>query len=266
MPSDAHPPRQERESTSFELKRRSWQLDRHDSQVSELRAVAQPGESRMAILHDQLGRSQAELEAMSARFSEVASAIPDDIGYLGDRLSAILNAASTEADEIRVEARRLADTIRKNAEENAAGVLAEAQQDYQLANQMREDVEAQRAQALNEIARLREQAARDAAETVAEARQKAEETLIAVQRQVNAQVSAASTKLDELNHVRAKVVAQLKNFYDTFTRFEQPWGEPEPARAVYLTSASVEADESTHHGAHSALDVDSAHHSLGDVG
>ncbi|WP_163695109.1 V-type ATP synthase subunit E family protein [Mycolicibacterium sarraceniae] len=241
-------------------------MERPDGQVGELRAVARAGESRMAILHDQLGRSQAELEAMSARFTEVASAIPDDIGFLGDRLSAILNAASVEADEIRGEARRMAELIRTDAEENAAGILAEAQLDYQRATKLREDVETQGEQALSEIAQLREQAARDAAETVAQARAKAEETLIAVQRQVDAQLSAASTKLDELNHVRAKVVAQLQHFYDTFTTLEQPWGEADSARTASLAPAPTTLDVWIHDGAHSSVEMDSAHHSLGDVG
>jgi F0F1-type ATP synthase membrane subunit b/b' len=245
------------------VKRLSWHLDKQDSQVSNLRAVARQGDSRIDTLRDQLGRSQSELESVSARFTEVAAAIPDDIGFLGDRLSAILNAASLEAEEIKGEARRFAEIVRANAEEGAAGILAEAQREYQLASTLREDVEAESEQARADIARLREQAAADAAEILAEAKDHAEAALVHVQHQVDAQVAAAKTKLDELNGVRAKVIAQLKDFYDTFNTLDRPWGEVDGAGAISLPPTS--SDRSTH-GAHSVRDADGAHQPLGDVG
>lgn len=216
------------------------------------------------MLRDQLVRSQAELESTSARFSEVAAAIPDDIGFLGNRLSAIFHAASSEAEEIRDEAHRSAETVRANAKQEAAAILAEAQLDYQLATKLREDVEAQNVQARADIARVREQANLDAAETLADARSHAEEMLVTVQGQVDAQVAAARIKLDELNEVRAKVVAELKNFYDTFNALERPWGEADSVRAI--SSAPPVTGSQSAHGTHSARNVASAHPSLGDVG
>jgi hypothetical protein len=247
---------------SFEVKRMSWHTERQE--VSEQRAVVLSGGSRIAMLRDQLGRSQAELESMSARFTEVAATIPDDVGFLGDRLSAIFNAASMEAEEIRSEARKFAETVRANANEDAAGILAEAQLDYQLAAKLRDDMEAQTGQARADIARLREQSSQDAAETEAEAKSQAEEILVAVQRQVDTQVTAASTKLDELLQVRAKVVAQLKNFYDSFTTLEHPWAEVDSVRGGSLTP--IEPELRSQHGSHSVYDADVAHGSLGDVG
>jgi hypothetical protein len=249
---------------SVEVKRLSWRVERQDSQVSDLRAVARQDDSRIAMLRDQLGRSQAELESMSSRFTEVAAKIPDDIGFLGDRLSAIFKAASSEAEEIRAEACRFADTVRVNAEEDAAGILAEAQLDYQLAAKLRDDVEMHSEQARADIARLQDRSALEAAEILAEAKSQAEELLVAVHRQVDAQVAAARTKLDDLNQVRAKVVAQLKHFYDTFNTLERPWGEVDSERTMSLAPAPPDANSA--HGAHSVHGVDATHDSLGDVG
>ncbi|MEE3066457.1 MAG: M protein [Actinomycetota bacterium] len=243
------------------MKRLSWHLEKEDSQLSDLRALARQGDSRIDTLRDQLGRSHAELESVSARFTEVAAAIPDDIGFLGDRLAAILNAASLEAEEIKGEARRFAETVRVNAEEGAAEILADAQRQYQSATTMRDEVEAECEQARADIALLREQAAADAAEILVEAKDQAEAALIRVQRQVDAQVAAAKAKLDELNGVRAKVIAQLKDFYDTFNTLDRPWGEDDPVRTI-----SPSSDRRSAYGAHSARDVDGAHELLGDVG
>ncbi|MBO0676046.1 M protein [Mycolicibacterium sp. S2-37] len=269
--SDAHPPRQERESLSFEVKRLSWRVERQDGQAGDLRTIPRQGDSRIGMLRDQLGRSQAELESMSARFTEVAAAIPDDIGFLGERLSTILNAASAEAEEIRAEAHRFAEIIRANAEEDAAAILAEAQLEYQLAVKLRDDVEAQSEKVRADIAQVREQAAIDAAETLTEARSQADEVksqaedmLVGVQRQVDAQVAAARTKLDELNQVRARVVSQLERFYETFKALDRPGNEMDPVRAISL--ASTTPDLQAPQGVHSVREVDSAHQSLGDVG
>jgi F0F1-type ATP synthase membrane subunit b/b' len=242
----------------------SWSLERHDSQANDLRALARQGDLRLDTLRDQLGRSQNELDSMSARFTEVAAAIPDDIGFLGDRLSAILNAAGLEAEEIRGEARRFAETVRASAEEGAAGILAEAQVEYQSVTKLRDDVRAESEQARADIARLREQAALDASEILAEAKAQAEETLVRIQRQVDTQVAAARTKLDELNEVRAKVLAQLKDFYETFNTLDRPWGEVDPVRNIALAPNSFDLRPA--YGAHSARDVDVAHRPLGDVG
>ena len=119
-------------------------------------------------------------------------------------------------------------------------------------------------QARADIARLREQAALDAAQILAEAKAQAEGTLVRVQRQVDAQISAARTKLDELNQVRAKVVAQLKDFYETFNSLERPLGEPDPVRTISLAPTS--SDSRSTYGAHSAHGLDVAHDALGDVG
>ena len=216
------------------------------------------------MLREELGRSEAELESMSSRFTELAAAIPDDIGFLGDRLSAILNAANSEADEIRAEALRLAEAVQVKAQESAAGILAEARLEYQLATKLRDDMEAQSEQAQADISQLRGQAVLDAAEILAEAKNEAQEVLGRVQRQVDAQVAVAKARLDELNQVRAQVVAQLKDFYETCTRLDRPWGESDPVRTISLAPNSPNSRSS--YGAHSARDADVVHRKFGDVG
>lgn len=205
---------------SIGLERLSWHAEGQGELLPDLLASTGRSDSRITALRDQLNRSHAELESTSARFTELAGTIPVDIRNLGDRLSGILNAAMGEAEEIRAEAQRFATTVRAEAEDRAARIVAEAQLEHQQAAELRADMEARSKQLRADILRLREQASVSAAQRLADAENQAEEMLAQVQRDVDAQCAAAQAKLEDLVGAREKIVAQLKHFYDKFNALE----------------------------------------------
>jgi DNA repair exonuclease SbcCD ATPase subunit len=262
--SDTYPDGRKRMRLSLGLEQFSWTVDGKEEQFSDLLALAGRGDSRVDTLRDQLGRSQAELESVSARFTELAGMIPADIGNLEDRLSGILNAATVEAEEIRAEAHRFAETVQAEAEERAARIVAEAQIEHQQAAELRAEMEARSKQLRADIARLREQASHNAAQLLAEADNRAEEMLAQVQCDVDAQRVAAQAKLEELDQVREKIIAQLKHFYDKFNALERPM---EPVNRIRSISLAVPPpDSAATRDAQQADDVDVNQAPLGGVG
>jgi hypothetical protein len=261
---DTYPNGRKRPHVSFEVERLSQLVESQDQQLSDLRALARRGDSRIAELGEQLRRSQGELESKSLRFYQAAAEIPADVEQLGGRLCGVLNAALVEAEEIRAEADQFAETTRVQAEERAAAIIAEAQQEYESAAKLWADLLAKSEQARADIARMREQATLEGAQILAEAESLAGEVLARVQRDVDAQITAAQTKLDELNQVRAKTIAQLKYFYDRFTALEYPVREIDAVRTISLAPAPSRTYST--YGAHAAHDVGMTHESLGDVG
>jgi chromosome segregation ATPase len=255
---------------SYEVEQLSARIERQDQQLSDLLALARRGDSRIVTLREQLSRSRAEMESMSARFTELAGTIPADVGKLEDRLAAVLNAATAEAEEIRADALRFGETVRTEAEERAARIVAEAQLEYQQATELRSDMEAQSKQIRDDIARLREQAALNAAQILAEAESHAEEMLAQVQRDIDAQCATAEAKLDELNLVRAKIVAQLQDFYAKFNALDRPAERVDRITVISVASALSDLPSShdlrSSYGAHAARDTEIAPRSLGDVG
>ncbi|MBY0442873.1 MAG: M protein [Mycobacteriaceae bacterium] len=259
--SDSHWSGRKR-SFSFEVERLSCHIDAQDQQLKDLRSLVRREDSRIATLSEQLHRSQADLELTASRFNALAGEIPADIADLSDQLSAILNAATAEAEEIRAEARQFAESIRIEAEERAAVVLTEAELEHRSAAELRASVEAQSKQIRVDIAELRQQATLNAAEIVRDAENQVEEMLTRAHRDVNAQLAAAQAKLDELSSVRANIVAQLKDFYEQFTALDR---SVETDRRV--SSICVVPSVSAHkRSAHSAHDVVMMHETLGDVG
>ncbi|SOJ53308.1 hypothetical protein MSIMFB_00808 [Mycobacterium simulans] len=246
------------------MERLSQLVGSQDQPLNDLRALARRGEARIAELSEQLSRSQAELESMSLRFSQAAAEIPADVDHLGDRLCGVLNAAMAEAEEIRAEAHQFAEATRVEAEERAARIIAEAKLEYQAAAKLWTDLLAQSKQVRTDITRLREQATLEGSKILAEAEALAGDVLSRVQRDVDAQIAVAQTKLDELNQVRAKTITQLKFFYDKFTALESPVREVDPVRTIFLTP--VHSDTSSAHGAHSACDAGITHELLDGVG
>lgn len=214
---------------SIGLEQLPWRIGGKEDQLSDLLTPAGRGDSRIATLREQLSRSHAELESMSARFTELAGTIPADIGNLEDRLSGILTAATVEAEEIRAEAHRFAATVRAEAEEQAARIVTEAQLEHRQATELRADMEARSKQLRADISRLREQASLSAGQLLAEAEDRAEAMLAQVRRDVDAQCAAAQAKLGELVQVREKIITQLKQFYDKFNALE---GAAEPADRI----------------------------------
>ncbi len=250
--------------SSFEVERLSLLVAGQDQQLSDLRELARRGDSRIADLGEQLNRSQAELESMSLRFHQEAAEIPADVEHLGDRLCAVLNTATVEAEAIRAEAHQFAETTRVEAERRAAEIIADAKLEYQSAAKLWADLLAQSNQVRADITQLREQATLEGAKIIAEAESLAAEVLARVQRNVDTQIAAAQAKLDELKQVRVKTIAQLKSFYDRFTALERPVREIDPAQIISF--APVPLDPSLSYGAHSAPDIDPPQESLGNVG
>lgn len=239
------------------MERLSSHLDTHGDQLIDLRALARRSESRIVALSDQLSRSQADLESTSARFSELAREIPADVAGLSGQLSRILNAATAEADSIRAEACRFAETVRVEAEDRAARILKEAQLERDSATALRSDLEAHSKQMRADFDRLREQAALNAADIVREAKDTAEAMLGRVHRDIEAQLSVAQTKLDELIGVRANIAAQLRDFYDKFNQLDGPLGSIDRIPAVVVVSDSSEFRPS--HDADAPIEVELTH-------
>ncbi len=183
-------------------------------------------DKRILELNEQLSRSRADLESTSARFKRLADQIPADVTGLSDRLSNILVAAAQEAEDIHAEALRFAETVRAEAEGDAARIITEAKLEYQSAIELRVALEAATRQTEADIAHLRKKAALNAAEILAEAKKEAEDTLARVQRDVDAQISRAQARLDELSQVRANIVAQVNGFYERFNRLDVQQDQP----------------------------------------
>lgn len=248
----------------FDLDRPTFHVGTHDDAWSDLRALALRSESRIVTLSEELGRSRADFESTSARYSELAGEIPADLADLSGQLCRILNAAAVEADEILAEARGHANVVRLEAEEHAARILAEAQLEYDSASALRAEAEAQSNQARDEIARLREQAALHAADMVKEANDTAEEMLARVHRDIDAQLALARIKLEELVQVRASIAAQVRNFYDRFNQLDGSVSPTDTGRSVFLVTDSSPREHTR--GSHAAPEVDLTQKALRSIG
>jgi chromosome segregation ATPase len=240
---------------NFGLESLTRQADAHDEQFGDLRASAHRSESRIVALSQQLSSSRADLESTSARFNELAGEIPADIAGLSDQLSRILNAATAEAEGVRAEARQYADTVQIEAEQHATRLITEAQAEYDSANSLRTDLETQGRQMRADIARLREEAALNAADVLREAKDTAEQMLAGAQRDIDAQLTLAQAKLDDLISVRAKIATQLRHFYEKFAELDGTATH----RGLVAHWASDSADSRRTHGAHAVAEVDSTH-------
>lgn len=209
---DSYPVDHTRESAGFELERVSQEIDTHfaTGTVSDVETHLPRAGSRIIALTDQLSKSQANLESASARFNEVASAIPGDIVDLSDRLSGILKSAMAEADDIRSEAQRFADQLRAAAENEAAAILRDAKAQRREAAALRAELENQHKQLRVHAAQLRRQAVMSAAEIMKEAESHASEILTEMNQAINTHVADAHQRLTELMDARAKIVDQIQ--------------------------------------------------------
>lgn len=199
-------------SGGYELERVSLQIDAHYAKGSGTGVEAHfpRAGSRIVALTNQLSKSQSNLESASARFNELASAIPGDIVDLSDRLSGILNGAMAEADDIRGEAQQFADQLRTAAENEAAAILDDARAQRREAAELRAELEAQHKQLRVHAAKLRQQAVLSAAEIMKEAESQASEILTEMNQAINAHVADAQLRLTELMEARAKIVEQIQ--------------------------------------------------------
>lgn len=211
-PDDSYPLDHTHSPAGFELERVSQQIDAHYARgtVSDIEAHLPRAGSRIVALTNQLSKSQANLESTSARFNEVASAIPGDIVDLSDRLSGILNGAMAEADDIRAEAQRFADELRGAAENEAAAILDDAEAQRREAAELRAELETQHKQLRVHAAQLRRQAVMSAAEIMKEAENHASEILTEMNKAINTHVAEAQLRLTELMDARAKIVDQIQ--------------------------------------------------------
>lgn len=248
----------------FELDRPTFDVGTHDDAWNDLRSLALRSESRIVTLSEELGRSRADLESTSARYSELAGEIPADLADLGGQLRRILNAASSEADEILAEAHRGANVVRLEAEEHAARIVAEAQLEYESATALRAEAQAQSNQTRADIVQLREQAAMHAADLVKEANDTAEETLARVHRDIDAQLALARSKLEELVQVRASIAAQVRSFYERFNQLDGSVSPVDTGRPVSLVTDSSPMDHPR--GSHAAPDIDLTRKALRSIG
>ena len=217
MTTDDHdgsrPIEEDNGQAGFTVEPLSHPVDAHyvmDS-TDEIRSlIPRPG-SRIAALTDQLHRSQANLESTSARFNQVASAIPGDIANLSDRLSGILTGAMAEAEDIRAEARRFAHELQGSAEKQAAAILDDARSERRLVAELRSELEAQRRQVQIHTARLREQAMLSAVEMMREAESQAVEILTQMNSHINTHVAEAQARLNELMEARLRIMDRVTN-------------------------------------------------------
>lgn len=209
---DSYPLDHTHSSASYEVERVSLQIDAHYAKgtVSDIEARMPRDGSRIIALTNQLSESQANLESASARFNELASAIPGDIVDLSERLSGILNGAVAEADDIRAEAQRFADGLRRAAEDEAAAILDDAEAQRREAAELRAELETQHKQLRAQAAHLRRQAVMSAAEIMREAESHASAILTEMNQAINAHVVEAQRRLTELMDVRAKIVDQIE--------------------------------------------------------
>ena len=259
-PSDEH--RYERgEAVRFEVERLSYRLESQEQLLHELRTRRR--DSRLLAMREQLNRSQNDLESTSARYAQLAKAIPEDVADLSGQLSTILKAAMAEGDQIKAEARASAEAIRGESERNAIELVREAQLEFEAAAELRSGLEAQTREVHAEITQLQEQVAINAAEIIREAQHEAEEILAGVNRDVEAQLELARAKLDELSRMRSSIVTQVQEFYE---RFHVLNGSVEPdylVTSMAQTPAAHNRDSATH-GAHAAEGANVARESFGD--
>jgi len=207
----------------LELERVALQIDSHYVQdtVSDIEAHMPRDGSRIVALTNQLSESQANLEAASAQFNELASAIPGDIGDLSDRLSGILNGAVAEADDIRAEAQRFAGEVRAAAKREAATVLADAEAQRREAAELRAELETQHKHLREQASHLRRQAVLSAAEIMKEAESHASMILTEMNQAITGHVADAQRRLAELIDARAKIVDQIERSAGQVNRANQ---------------------------------------------
>ena len=257
--SDEH--RYERgEAVSFEVERLSYRLESQEQLLNELRTRRR--DSRLLAMREQLNRSQTDLASTSARYAQLAKAIPDDVADLSGQLSTILKAAMAEADQIKAEAHASAEAIKGEAERNAIELVREAQVEFEAAAEMRSGLEAQTREVHTEITQLQEQVAINAAEIIREAQHEAEEILAGVHRDVEVQLELARAKLDELSRMRTSIVTQVQDFYERFHVLNRSV-EPDYLVASMAPTPAAHNLGSTTHGAHAARDVTVSHESFG---
>lgn len=203
-----------------------------DQELSELRALTRRSETRIAALGDQIDKSRYELASTSEQYTELAREIPSDIANLSDQLTLILSSAAAEADRIR-----------NSAHDHAAAVLADAQKEHDVAVALRASLEEQTAHLQARADQLRQQAGRDAADILRDAESSAEELLVQVRLDIEAQQEAAQAKLQELVTVRTIITEQLRDFYAKFTELEQAAGPIDQARTVTVTSHRLQSSD-----------------------
>ncbi len=204
-PGSSHPVGPPDSSTSFEVERLYYAV----SPTDDIGSLVPRAGSRIAALTDQLNKSQANLESTSARFNELASAIPDDIANLSDRLSGILTGAMAEADDIRAEARLFAQEIQGSAEKQAAAILDEAKAERQSVAELRSELETRQKQIQIHAARLREQAILSAVEIMRDAESQAVEILAQMNNNINSHVAEAQGLLNELLEARSRIIDRV---------------------------------------------------------
>ncbi|MBS9534288.1 M protein [Mycobacterium sp. M1] len=213
-------------SAKFEVERVSVQIDTHyaTGSLNEFRSALPRMGSRIVALSEQLNKSQSSLESTSARFNEVAAAIPGDISDLSERLSGILNGAMTEAEDIRSAAERFAAETRSAAKREASALLAEARAERESVAELRAELEAQHSQLRAHAAQLRQQAVLSAAEIMEEAESQAMVILAQMNDSITAQVTEAQERLNELIGARAKIIDQIRRSTVQVNRESLPRG------------------------------------------
>ncbi|WP_067973430.1 M protein [Mycolicibacter icosiumassiliensis] len=236
-PDDWYQLEHEQRPRGLELERLSLQIDSHYAQgtVSDIEAHMPRDGSRIVALTNQLSESQANLESASAKFNELASAIPGDIVDLSDRLSGILNGAVAEADGIRAEAQQFADELRAAAENEAAAILADAEAQRREAAELRAELETQHKHLRAQASHLRRQAVLSAAEIMKEAESHASAILTEMNQAITSHVADAQRRLAELIDARAKIVGQIERSTGQVNRASQ-------VNAGTHGNASVHAD------------------------
>lgn len=203
-----------------------------EQELSELYALINRSEARIATLRDQVDKSRHELASTSAQYTELARAIPGDIANLSDQLTSILSSAASEAERIR-----------NDAHDRAAEIVAEAQNEHETVVAMRACLEEQASQVEAGFAGLRQQASQEAADIVREAERTAAELLAQVRLDIEAQQSAAQAKLQELMKVRSIITEQLRDFYVKFNELEQAAEPIGQGRAVTVASHRVRSSD-----------------------
>lgn len=205
-------------------------------------AVTPRTSSRIIALREELGRSQADLESASEQYASLASSIPSDLTEMSGRLSRILNAAAAEADAIRSEAHRFAETTRIEAEEHAASIMADAERELKLASELRAETEAQSKKARSEFARIREESVRHASEIYREAESQAEKLLTRAHQDIEQQLAAAQHKLDNLSRVRDAILATVQHFYEKFNALDRTLEQVDTAQTLAASSVAHDSE------------------------
>jgi len=240
------------DAAGFEMERLSYRLDSQEHLLNELRTRRR--DSRLLAMREQLNRSQTDLASTSARYAQLAGAIPRDVSDLSGQLSVILKSAMAEADQIKAEAHAFAESVRGDAERNALELIREAQLEFEAAAELRSGLDAQTREIRAEITHLQEQAAINASEIIREAQNEAEEILAGVHRDVDGQLELARAKLDELTQMRTNIAAQVREFYEGFQVLSRSM-EPEGLDDGTWPAPATLNPRLTAGGAHVAADV-----------